>query len=59
MKNKDTEIFHSVDKIKVKSHLDGEAYTLKELLVRIESLESKQNDITFFLNNPRKLNLYE
>ena len=58
MKNKNTEIFHGIDTIKVKSHLDGEAYTLKELLCRIESLESKQDDIKYFLNNPRKLNIF-
>ena len=42
--------------IKVKSHRDGESYTLKELLVRIEELEDKQMDIRYFLANPSKLN---
>jgi hypothetical protein len=41
--------------IKVKSHRDGESYTLKELLVRIEDLEEKQLDIRYFLANPSKL----
>jgi len=44
------------DPIKVKSHLDGESYTLKQLLVRIEDLEEKQSDIKYFLANPKKLN---
>ena len=42
--------------IKVKSHRDGESYTLKQLLVRIEDLEEKQSDIKYFLANPKKLN---
>ena len=46
------------DPIKVKSHRDGESYTLKELLVRIEQLEDKQGEIKYFLQNPRKLNQY-
>ena len=58
MKNKNTEIFHGIDTIKVKSHLDGEAYTLKELLVRIEALEESVTAIRYFLNNPRKLNIF-
>ena len=58
MKNKNTEIFHGIDTIKVKSHLDGEAYTLKELLVRIEALEESVTAIKYFLNNPRKLNIF-
>ena len=41
--------------INVKSHRDGESYTLKELLVRIEDLEEKQLDIRYFLANPSKL----
>jgi len=41
--------------IKVKSHRDGESYTLKDLLVRIEDLEEKQLDIRYFLANPSKL----
>ncbi len=42
--------------IKVKSHRDGESYTLKELLVRIEELEDKQMDIRYHLANPKTLN---
>ena len=42
----------------IKSHEDGELHTLKEMLERIEALESKQADIKYFLNNPSKLNLY-
>ena len=42
----------------VKSHMDGEKHTLKEMLERIEELEAKQADIKYFLNNPRKLSLY-
>lgn len=49
---------HNPPEIKVKSHRDGESYTLKELLVRIEDLEEKQADIKYFLNNPPKLGLY-
>ena len=44
--------------IKVASE-DGEKYTLENMLYRIEALEEKINNITFFLNNPRKLNHYE
>ena len=40
----------------IKSHEDGELHTLKEMLVRIEALESEQSDIKYFLNNPKKLN---
>ena len=32
---------HNPPEIKVKSHRDGESYTLKQLLVRIEDLEEK------------------
>ena len=39
----------------VKSHMDGEKYTLKEMLVRIENLEQTLSDITYFLANPKKL----
>ena len=39
----------------VKSHMDGEKYTLKEMLVRIESLEETMLDIKYFLANPKKL----
>ena len=47
----------NIDKeIKVKSHRDGEAYTLRELLVRIEELEDKQMDIRYHLANPKTLN---
>lgn len=46
----------NIDKLKVKSHKYGEAYTLKQLLERIEVLEDKQQDIRYFLENPRKLN---
>ena len=42
----------------VKSHMDGEKYTLKEMLERIEALETQQSDIKYFLNNPPKLGLY-
>ena len=40
----------------VKSHMDGEKYTLKEMLVRIETLEDTISDMKYFLNNPKKLN---
>jgi len=40
----------------VKSHMDGEKYTLKQMLVRIEELEETISDIKYFLNNPKKLN---
>ena len=40
----------------VKSHMDGEKYTLKQMLVRIEELEETISDMKYFLNNPRKLN---
>ena len=46
----------NINEIKVKSHTDGESYTLKELLVRIEELEDKQWEIKYFLQNPKKLN---
>ena len=39
----------------VKSHVDGEKYTLKEMLVRIERLEETMLDIKYFLANPKKL----
>ena len=39
----------------VKSHMDGEKYTLKEMLVRIETLEETLSDIKYFLANPKKL----
>jgi len=39
----------------VKSHMDGEKYTLKEMLVRIENLEETMLDIKYFLANPKKL----
>ena len=39
----------------IKSHEDGELHTLKEMLERIEALESKQADIIYFLANPKKL----
>ena len=38
-----------------KSHMDGEKYTLKEMLVRIENLEETMLDIKYFLANPKKL----
>ena len=38
----------------VKSHMDGEKYTLKQMLVRIETLE-QLSDIKYFLANPKKL----
>lgn len=46
---------HNPPEIKVKSHRDGESYTLKQLLVRIEDLEEKQADIKYFLANPKTL----
>jgi|TARA_B110001450_G_scaffold51549_1_gene48128 archaellum component FlaC len=39
----------------VKSHMDGEKYTLKQMLVRIEELEQTMSDIKYFLQNPKKL----
>ena len=39
----------------VKSHMDGEKYTLKQMLVRIEELEETMSDIKYFLQNPKKL----
>ena len=39
----------------VKSHMDGEKYTLKQMLVRIETLEEQLSDIKYFLANPKKL----
>ena len=39
----------------VKSHMDGEKHTLKEMLVRIETLEETLSDIKYFLANPKKL----
>ena len=40
----------------VKSHMDGEKHTLKEMLERIEELESIVSEMSYFLNNPRKFN---
>jgi|TARA_S200002703_G_scaffold96608_1_gene83469 archaellum component FlaC len=40
----------------VKSHMDGEKYTLKQMLVRIEELEQTVSDMKYFLANPKKLN---
>ena len=31
---------------------------IKELIERIEVLEERQADISYFLENPRKLNVY-
>ena len=39
----------------VKSHMDGEKYTLKQMLVRIETLEEQLSDIRYFVANPKKL----
>ena len=39
----------------VKSQMDGEKYTLKEMLVLIENLEQTLSDIKYFLANPKKL----
>ena len=39
----------------VKSHMDGEKYTLKQMLVRIETLEEQLSDIRYFLANHKKL----
>jgi archaellum component FlaC len=39
----------------VKSHMDGEKYTLKQMLVRIEELEQTISDMKYFLQNPKKL----
>ena len=53
----DNNIKQPMDKeIKEKSHRDGQAYTLRELLVRIEELEDKQMDIRYHLANPKTLN---
>ena len=51
-------IINDNNEIKVKSHRDGQSYTLKEILVRIEKLEDIQQDIRYFLQNPKKLNSY-
>ena len=40
----------------VKSHMDGEKYTLKQMLVRIEELEETVSDMKYFIANPKKLN---
>jgi len=40
----------------VKSHMDGEKHTLKEMLERIEELECTVSDMSYFLNNPVKFN---
>jgi archaellum component FlaC len=40
----------------VESHMDGEKYTLKEMLVRIEELEETISNMKYFLQNPKKLN---
>ena len=40
----------------IKSHEDGELHSLKEMLTRIETLESKLSEVTYFLNNPKTLN---
>ena len=40
----------------VKSHMDGEKHTLKQMLVRIEELEQTVSDMKYFLANPKKLN---
>ena len=39
----------------VKSHMDGEKYTLKQMLVRIEELEQTVSDMKYFLANPKTL----
>ena len=39
----------------VKSHMDGEKYTLKQMLVRIETLEEQLSDIRYFLKKKKKL----
>ena len=39
----------------VKSHMDGEKYTLKQMLVRIETLEEQLADVRYFLANPKTL----
>ena len=31
---------------------------IKELIERIDVLEERQSDISYFLENPRKLNIY-
>lgn len=48
----------NITEIKVKSHKDGESYTLKQLLVRIEYLEETQSEIKYFLQNPKRLSEY-
>ena len=40
----------------IKSHMDGENHTLKEMLERIEELESIVSEMSYFLNNPKKFN---
>ena len=40
----------------IKSHMDGENHTLKEMLERIEELECTVSDMSYFLNNPVKFN---
>jgi hypothetical protein len=35
--------------------MDGEKYTLKEMLVRIEELEETISNMKYFLQNPKKL----
>ena len=42
----------------IKSHEDGELHTLKEMLERIEALESKQQEIKYFLKHPKRLSEY-
>ena len=42
----------------IKSHEDGELHTLKEMLERIEALESKQQEIKYFLQHPKRLSEY-
>ena len=62
MKENNTTVNNLKLDIKVISKKDNQEYTLDDILFRtqlnldrIESLEKKIDDITFFLNNPKKL----
>ena len=55
MKENNTTVNNLKLDIKVTSNKDNKEYTLDDMLYRIESLENKIDDITFFLNNPKKL----
>ena len=55
MKENNTTVNNLKLDIKVTSNKNNKEYTLDDMLYRIESLENKIDDITFFLNNPKKL----